>query len=206
MRPALLILNGPQPPRARVQALARRVSLIVAADGGLGRAIRLGIRPRVVVGDMDSLPKPLPRWPQTAYWCDFDPEASDFEKALRFLRDSGARPVWVTGAFGGRADHQLVNIALAERHGAPLGLTLVDAGSMSVVAGPGRHLLKCRKGETISLLPASPGCRVRARGLRWPLRGERLNRSSRGLSNRAARASVTIEVLSGRLWIVRPGT
>ena len=100
---------------AHVRGLSRKAHRVFCADGGAGHAARLGIEPRLVIGDMDSLPKPLPKWRNTVFLCDFSKEKSDFEKVLDLAASSGAREVWVAGAVGGRLDHLLVNLSLVER-------------------------------------------------------------------------------------------
>ncbi|MDD5628740.1 MAG: hypothetical protein PHU21_06725, partial [Elusimicrobia bacterium] len=89
-RTAFLFLNGELPEPDLARRLARRADLVVCADGGARHAVRLGLRPDVVVGDMDSLPRPLPRaWRGVSFLCDFDEDSSDFEKALRFAARAG---------------------------------------------------------------------------------------------------------------------
>jgi thiamine pyrophosphokinase len=52
---ALIICNGEPPSRALARKLAAQVDLIVAADGGADVARRFGIRPHVIIGDLDSI-------------------------------------------------------------------------------------------------------------------------------------------------------
>ncbi|TBR17648.1 thiamine diphosphokinase [bacterium] len=202
MRPALLILNGPVADPAAVKRRAAAAGLVVCADGGAKVAQKLGLKPRVVIGDFDSLPSPLPRWKGTTYLFDGDEDLSDFEKALRFLDEGGAGAAWVVGLWGGRPDHQLVNLAVFERWSKRLALASVDPG-WAVVAGPGRHRIPCASGATLSLVPAGPSAVVTASGLKYPLRRTRLTRSSRGLSNQAV-GPVGLEVHSGSVWVALP--
>ncbi|MBI4347225.1 MAG: hypothetical protein HY553_10245, partial [Elusimicrobia bacterium] len=109
----LILLNGELGKAGPVRRAARECGLIICADGGARHASKLGLKPRLVIGDMDSLPSKLPRWKDTVFLCDFDPDCSDFEKALRFAADRGFKEAWVAGAFGD-ADYALVNFAVAE--------------------------------------------------------------------------------------------
>lgn len=203
MNPALLILNGPVTDPAAVRRRAAAAGFVVCADGGAKVAQKLGLKPRVVIGDFDSLPKPLPRWKGTTWLFDGDEELSDFEKALRFLHEGGAGAAWVVGLWGGRPDHQLVNLAVFERWSGKLALAAVDPG-WAVVAGKGRHKVPCPAGATLSLIPAGPSAVVSASGLKYPLRRTRLTRSSRGLSNRAEASPVELTVHAGSLWVALP--
>ncbi|TPW20393.1 MAG: thiamine pyrophosphokinase [Elusimicrobia bacterium] len=204
MRPALLVLNGPVSDAGAVKRRAAAAGFVVCADGGAKVAQKLGIQPRVVIGDFDSLPKPLPRWKGTTWLFDGDEDLSDFEKALRFLAEGGAGAVWVVGLWGGRPDHQLVNLAVFERWSRTLSLAAVDPG-WTVVAGKGRHKVSCPVGATVSLIPTGSAAVVSAGGVEYPLRRTRLTRSSRGLSNRASATPVELEVHSGAVWLALPG-
>jgi len=219
MKPLLILLNGDLGDAAAVKRLAKTAEAVVAADGGARHAIALGVQPRIVIGDMDSLPRKRPAWPGTVYLCDFDPERSDFEKALRFAGRQGfaraakrslgpARApaerlaeVLVAGAAGGRLDHTLANLAVAERYAEAFDLRLVG-GIEGRVLATGTHRVKARRGARVSLLPVGGPARLTTRGLRWPLRDEPLERGSRGLSNEATSASFTVRVHDGRAWLL----
>lgn len=196
----LVLLNGELRETARVRALARRADAVVCADGGARHARALGLVPDCVVGDMDSLPKPLPRsWRKTAFVCDFDEERSDLDKTLDFARAAGAARVWIAGALGGGLDHELVNLAALEsRKGGPE-IVLVGAG-VARLLGPGRHRPDLRRGERFSLL-AAPRARISLTGARYGLSGETLTRGTRGLGNRAE-GRVVLSVRKGRVWLV----
>lgn len=194
----LLILNGDIPEPALVRRLARRARGVFCADGGARHAVELKIEPRFIVGDMDSLPKSLPLWKNTMYWCDFDQERSDFEKALSFAQGVGWRKLWVAGIMGGRLDHAMVNLGLVERYSGALDITIADRG-FGRLLGEGRHRVPVARGKTISLLAATGRARVTISGVRYPLNKAVLLPGSRGLSN-SATGPVIVTVHSGRLW------
>lgn len=203
MNPAMLLLNGPVTDAGAVKRRARAAGFIVAADGGAKVAQKLGLQPRVVIGDFDSLPKPLPKWKGTTYLFDGDEDLSDFEKALRFLSESGAGAVWVVGLWGGRPDHQLVNLAVFEKWSDRLALASVDPG-WSAVLGPGKHRIPCGIGARVSLVASGAPAVVTTTGLRYALKAFRLEKGSRGLSNEAVKSPVEIHVKKGRVWASLP--
>lgn len=195
---ALILLNGEIADPALVRRAARRCRGIVCADGGLRHAAALKLRPDFVVGDMDSLPHPLPRQRGLVYWCDFDEDRSDFEKALGFAADLGCARAYVAGAMGGRVDHALVNLGVAERYSGPLDLVLLDCGAARLL-GPGRHRLGFSRGR-FSLL-AAPRAVVTLSGARYELSRFTLVAGSRGLGN-SARGNPLLTVHEGRLWLI----
>lgn len=195
----LLLLNGELREPRLVRALARRADALVCADGGARHAKALGLTPDVVVGDMDSLPRPAPRaWARTAYLCDFDEDRSDLDKALDFVAQAGAGKVWLAGALGGGLDHELVNLAALESRRAGPELVVVGGGAARLL-GPGRYPLGLRRGARFSLL-AAPRATVTLAGARYALRRQALSRGSRGLGNRAE-ARPVLTVHAGRVWL-----
>lgn len=198
---ALLLLNGGLPRPALVKRLARDCRVLVCADGGARHAAQLGLKPDFVVGDMDSLPSPLPpAWKKTLYWCDFDPERSDLEKALGFLLELGCSRLYVAGALGGRLDHALVNLSVLGAFAARTPTALLDEG-LAQSFGPGKYRLALAAGATFSLLAFMKTARVTLEGARYPLRKSILRPGSRGLGNKAVGA-VILTIHSGRLWVV----
>jgi thiamine pyrophosphokinase len=153
---------------------------------------------------MDSLPKPLPRsWRRTSFLCDFDEDSSDFEKALVFICEAGCSRLYVAGLLGGRLDHVLVNLALAEGYGSKSRLVIVDRG-LATLMGPGRYRFGLKKGGLVSLLAAGGGARLSLSGVRYPLRRTLLKPGGRGLSN-VAGGAVSLAVHSGRIWVMTSG-
>lgn len=198
-KPALLLLNGEIPEPALVRRLARSCGVIVCADGGARHAAALRLEPNFIVGDMDSLPRPLPKnWRRTVYWCDFDQNRSDFEKALELLRAIGCRRLYVAGALGGRLDHALINLALAAKEAKNISITLIDRG-MAAYLGPGRHRFDLSRGARLSLLAAGNGALLSASGLRYPLKRSRLAPGARGLGN-VVTGPVFLTVHTGAVW------
>ena len=118
---ALIVADGDVPRRAALDAAwpgwDRDVELIVAADGGWDRAVALGLRPALLVGDGDSLPEarfaelaaagvPVERSPSAK-------DESDAELALLAALRRGATEITILGAMGGRRfDHALANVGL----------------------------------------------------------------------------------------------
>lgn len=196
----LLLLNGELCRPALVARAARRADLVVCADGGARHARTLGLVPDFIVGDMDSLPRPLPdSWKRTALRRDQDENRSDLDKAFDLIARLGCERVYVAGALGGSLDHELVNLSVLEKRGAKADLVVLGAGAARLL-GPGRSVLGIKKGERFSLL-AAPAARLSLSGARYPLKNQRLSRGSRGLGNLSLGGTV-LQVHQGRVWLV----
>mgnify|MGYP000874606790 CR=1 FL=1 len=121
---------------------ARRLPLkhagrVICADAGVEACRTLGLRPNIVIGDMDSAPGPLIEWARGsgAYIRQYpaDKDQTDMELALDEAVTLGSRSVIVTGATGGRILSTLLNEM--HRRGARYGLeTMCIGGGQGISA------------------------------------------------------------------------
>ena len=188
--------------------------LVIAADGGARKAAAIGLSPRIVIGDGDSLSGEdvagLREQGVQVLLFPAEKDESDTELALREAVAAGARRIVVVGAFGGqRLDHSLANLALLalpEIEGRDVALT---DGSTTVrllgrADGPGELHVMGAPGDVLSLLPLDATVEgIVTAGLRYPLHDEPLRLGpSRGLSNELVETEAHITARRGRLLVV----
>ena len=155
---------------------------LVAADGGANSCIAASLRPRAVIGDLDSITdETRAALPEAGIIEYADQDITDFEKCLRLI---DAPFVIATGFTDGRLDHTLaVFSVLARRIGPP---TLVLGHEDVAFAAPRRLALDLPDGTRFSLFPMAPA-KGRSTGLRWPIDGLTLDPLGRlGTSNQAS--------------------
>ncbi len=127
------------------------------------------------------------------------------------MPDPSAREILVAGAFGGRLDHTLGNVALlALPELRECTVCLTDGPTDARLVRDTQRLHGCI-GDHVSLLPLSQDALgVRTVGLRFPLQGERLTFDrSRGISNELAATEAQVSLDSGLLLCIhtrRPGS
>ena len=185
-------------------------ALVVAADSGLGHVYALGLRPDVVVGDLDSVyPTDLARAELEGTQIERHPtdkDATDLELALDLVRRRGVTNVTVIGAGGGRLDHALAGLALlAAPQWASMRITaFVGAARMTIVHADA--ILDGPLGSIVTLLAVGgPATGVGTEGLRWPLHdAELLPASTLGVSNEIVHSPARITVRAGVLFIIQP--
>ena len=120
------------------------------------------------MGDGDSLQGAFPGVPRQTF-----PARKDFTDgaaALGLALEQSEGLVWLLGALGGRPDHQLANLLLALNCADPSRVRLVGADWQGRYLGPGRHTLRGRRGDTVSLLPLSRVSGLSLAGFEYPLR------------------------------------
>jgi thiamine pyrophosphokinase len=204
----VIVVAGGGPASAALLPQARAV---IAADGGLERALALGLRVDVAIGDFDSVSSEamVAAKAAGATFVRHAPakDATDLELALEHAATLKPRRILLIGAEGGRLDHLLASLlALGSERFAEFELdAILGAASIHVVRRERR--LTGRAGELITLLALNgPAKGVVTEGLLYPLGGETLEPgSTRGVSNVFTQAQARVQLAHGVLLAIRPG-
>ncbi len=204
----LILANGEPPSSEWAQRIATEHDLLLATDGAAHRAVGLGLVPDILCGDFDSIQLDVAHaeFPNARFIPTPDQEQADLEKALQVAQAQGATAVTIIGATGNRLDHTLSAFAILLRHHRELPLCLRDENSAIIaVSGteetPGECVLSTEMEDTISLLSFDGLARITLTGVRWPLRDERLQYATRGISNLAAADRVSVQVWGGAILV-----
>lgn len=218
---ALILCNGEPPSDEVLVRHLRGSKLIICTDGASRWARKRGVKPHVVIGDMDSNPLRVGRSSKIAETeranVDVRPtrdddcevihcgphdqqENTDAEKALLLALEREATEIALLGATGQRLDHTLGNVWLVARYHDRAEVVLADEyGELRVISG--RHTLNTHSGFRVSLLALTADATLDTEGLKWPLHGA-LEPGTRGLSNEAVGDEVVVEVHTGMVAVV----
>ncbi len=212
---AIVLANGTldDPARLRRRVAAWGPAEVIAADGGVNCAAQLGLRPDVVIGDLDSL-HPETRASLTQAGARLHPspaekDETDLELAVRLAVAGGAQQVAILGALGGRLDMTLANVLLlADDRLAGARVELWNEEQTAwIIRPPGGELLG-QVGDTISLVPlGGPAAGITTHNLAYPLKGESLLVGpARGVSNLVRAVPAAVDLAAGWLLAVHtPG-
>lgn len=176
MERCVIVLAGPMADAQAVRPLVRPDDFVICADGGLDRARSLGLVPRLLVGDLDSLAGTPPEGlPLLRYRPEKD--ETDTELAIDWALDKGYRDFLLLGGLGGRLDHTVANFS-ALLHLCRSGAAgfFADGGSEARMLLAGSLRLPRRDGWYVSIFPfegAAEG--VTERGLKYSLTDARLS-------------------------------
>lgn len=211
----VVIGGGPLSPRAI--AAVHEHAVVIAADSGLDHAVAAGLRPAVLVGDLDSISAAGRMWAY-AHETEIaeyptDKDLTDTELALaRALAVPDVSQILLVGGVDDtgerRLDHQLATI-LALGHpslGALLHVRAVLGGTELALVHPGHHVvLDVEEGQLFSLLALHGPCTgVTVTGARWPLDDAVVTGTeARGVSNEAGERT-DVHVGTGVLTVVVP--
>ena len=187
-----------------------RPATVVAADGGLERALALGLDVDVVIGDLDLASEVAVAAAERAgarvVRHPVAKDATDLELALDEAVALGARRVLVVASAGGRLDHLLASLLqLGSDRLAGLELDAL-VGEVLVHVVRGERRLSGTPGEVVTLVPlGGPAAGITTTGLEYPLAAETLAPgSTRGVSNVFAATDAHVRVTQGVLLAIRP--
>ncbi len=205
---AVIVANGPLPRPPFPRPLVTSEDLVVCVDGGAGNALALGLEPRVVIGDMDSIDGELRRHLERE-GCLFveypsRKDETDSELAVRYALSEGATELLILAALGGRIDHSLANVLLlAIPELSSASARMID-GNQELVLLRDEILIEGRPGDTISLLPlGGDATGISTEGLEYPLTDDSLEfGASRGVSNVLVAPRARVQVGDGLLLLV----
>ena len=179
--------------------------LVIAADGGTHHCLGLGIRPQVVIGDLDSVREDeLEALSASGTEIITYPERKDFtdlELALLEAQKRGADRVLILAALGKRWDQSLANLLLPVTFPG-LKISLLDDQQEIHFIRPGKTLeVNGRPGDTVSLIPLSGDASgITTHGLEYPLYQEMLQfGSTRGISNVMLGSQASVKLGAGLL-------
>ena len=207
MNRAVIFTNGTIPDLEAVRALLLPQDLILAADGGSRHLRALGLRPAVLIGDLDSIPPAERRKYESAgvkiMQHPRDKDKTDLELALHYVLDQGYRVILIAGALGGRLDQTIANLALLSGPDLSELDVRLDDGLEEAFFVRRRCQVLGAPGDLVSLIPWGQTAEaVTTMGLRWPLNGERLSpHRTRGISNEMISEKAEISLEDGLLLV-----
>jgi len=204
----VIIANGQLPDEEQARELVHMADLLICADGGAAHALRLGLRPHLVIGDMDSLtPAQLDALRDTGAHLIAHPaskDETDLELALLRAVEQGAEEILILGALGGRADQTLANVLLLARPELGETYTRIIAGKEELFLINGEGYIKGQPGDTVSLLPLAGDAKgITTEGLEYALHEGTLRFGlARGVSNVLTAPRAHVQVREGLLLCV----
>ena len=113
MARTIIFANGELPNIEKARALVQTDDYIICADGGTRHALALGLKPNLIVGDLDSVTDvelkiasaKIVQYPRNK-------NETDLELALNHALVKKTSSILIIGALGGRLDQTLGNISL----------------------------------------------------------------------------------------------
>lgn len=197
--PSVVLANGPFPTHTYPLNYLNSAGTLICCDGAADKAIKNGLTPHVIIGDLDSL--------------SLDPSSfagklvrigkqnnTDLEKTLDWCIENQIKKVTLLGATGGREDHTLANLFLMRTFSDQIEIEMIT-DRFIIYYTEKEKTFSTDTGQNISLQPLSSKNVISTSGFKYNLDHELLKIGGHGISNEAAEKSFTISLEKGSLLV-----
>jgi len=204
----VIFANGELPNAAAALSLVQPLDTVVCANGGTRQALALGLKPQVIIGDLDSL-DPAEHQSALAFGAlvqqhPHDKDETDLELAIRYAVSRSPSSILIVAGLGRRLDQTIGNIALLTGPDLADFDVRLDDGVEQVLFCRGQAELRGSPGDIVSLIPWGADAQgVRTHGLRWVLNSETLYADkTRGISNEMLETKANVSISAGLLLVI----
>ncbi|MBO5218927.1 MAG: thiamine diphosphokinase [Clostridia bacterium] len=206
---ALIITGG----KVKAPLALPAADFVIAADSGYLTAKRLGVKPDLLLGDLDSLDRSQlsPHELDEMQKIIVSPikDDTDTQLAADTAIARGADEIMIVGGLGGRLDHTLSSVFLLE-YLAEKGIAcaMTDGQSFVRILRGGQTLTVKKSGRKyLSLISLTDECRgVTISGVYYPLEKAELTRKySWAVSNEITAQAAEISLSEGVMLVIEAG-
>lgn len=182
--------------------------LVIAADSGYRNAAQLNVRPNILLGDFDSLPREEMNSAAEGTEVLTVPSEKDFtdtQLAVETAVKRGASEIYVIGGLSGRLDHTLSNLAiLRHMHASGVHMVMTDgANRVRYIKNDSIIIMRSRY-KYISIIALNEKVKgVSVEGCKYPLKNATLtDRYQYAVSNEIEGNCAFISVRRGEVLLI----
>lgn len=198
---AVIISGGQMKDHDQMRIRIKPDDTVICADSGYDSALKMGLEPKIVIGDLDSIKGCPPEDIVIRYPAKKD--LTDTELALYYARKLGFSEFLLLGCIGTRMDHSLSNIFLLRDI-----LRRQEYGEIAdehnrIFITDSSLTLEAEKGSLFSFIPLTECLGVTTAGLEYPLNNATVQvGSGLGVSNICLESSVSITLSEGEALVM----
>lgn len=204
----LIVGNGEIENSDWLKETIKTIDYIICADGGANHLANIGLKPNLVIGDLDSVKREtlkflenekvvIKKYPE-------EKDYTDTELAIKYLINKGVKEITFVGVIGSRLDHTLANIFLLKNllDRGIKGKILNDKNTVYVVDE--KIILERKENSFISIIPINTeGAVLTLKGFKYDTDREKFPfSSSYGISNEIIEDQGIIEVHKGICLVI----
>ena len=180
-------------------------STLFCADGGANSAMKMGLIPDYIIGDLDSIhEETLKYFKDKARIIKISRQNdTDVEKCLKHAIKHKFEEAVLAGVTGDRLDHTFCNLGIVLKFFNEIVIKIIAENSL-LTALTGNHIIPTFRGETISIYGIDNRTKISSKGLKYPLNkialpfGHRESTSNVSLHNK-----IELKIKGGIIFLIR---
>jgi thiamine pyrophosphokinase len=206
MKKCIILANG-KPPKKNIISFFQKkgYNKLICADGGANSALKMGLVPNVIIGDLDSISlDALQNFQSKSQIIQLKRQTdTDVEKCLKYAISRGYNEALLVGVTGNRLDHSFCNIGIMLKFFPKINLSLFAENSF-LKPYKGNVQIKTIPGEIISIYGFNKNTKITSKGLKYPLKNIALPFGEReSTSNIATDDKVELSIKGGIVFVIR---
>lgn len=200
---AVIIGNGSIKNYPLIKSKLRDDDYIICADGGYNHAKLLGVRPEVLIGDMDSIGEN--DYNGEIINLPIKKDFTDSDVCTKFILLKDFDEIMMLGFLGTRQDHTITNISLLKQFDDVSKKAYIIDENNEIYLAKKENTIYGKKGDIVSIIPFGQSLfGVSTTGLDYSLEdGILIFGESRGVSNIMTTDKCTITIKQGCGLIIK---
>ena len=197
----LLIGNGEKVLPRVTKKLSAQADYVLATDGGADKALRAGITPDGIIGDLDSVSTRTKKQLAKRLISVSTQENTDLEKALRWAVKHHFSRITLVGFLGGRWDFSIGNLLALAKWANKIDIALAG-DHWRIIPLVKTTSFTCKPHKRVSLIPLKNCTDVTVTGMLYPLTHAQLTPGiTRTLSNQTTGSKFSVSLKQGTLLV-----
>lgn len=198
----LIIANGQEENKTFIKTYAKQADFILALDGGADIALKAGIMPNLVIGDLDSIsPNAKNKIGKEKLLKVSRQDNTDLEKGLDFARYFKVQNITIICAQGGRLDFTLSNFSSVFNYIDKANIVF-KTSSCDIYPIIKSKKFECKKGAKISLIPMGNTTGLTLKNLKYSLKNATFKIGQTAVSNIAIKNNFEVSFKKGQLLVI----
>lgn len=210
MKRAVIFVNGNLSNLSQVKKIIKKDDFLIASDGAVEHILKLGLTPKIIIGDLDSTPSNLQKelknlkiqfikYPRKK-------DKTDFELTVDYCLENKFQEIIIFGVLGDRIDHFIANILLITKiqtKNRSIKIMIIEDKKEVFVLNE-KIEIRGQIGDELSIIPINSILEgVVTTGLEYRLNDETLLRgSTRGISNVFNNNLITVKIKKGIALVI----
>ena len=165
----VILADGDFPKADEPISILKNATRIICCDGSAVSLVEFGLKPTIIIGDLDSLPEKFKTEFADRLIQVSEQETNDLTKAFTYCLKQGWTNLIILGATGKREDHTLGNLSLLANYQEliPNLKFVTNYGTFFIASKSGNF--PAVAGQQISIIALQTGTQVTSFGLKYPL-------------------------------------
>ncbi len=198
----LIIANGQSENKTFIKTCAKEADFILALDGGADTALKAGIMPSLVIGDLDSISKNVKnKIGQEKLLKVSRQDNTDLEKGLDFARYLKVPNITIICAQGGRLDFTLSNFSSVFSY-IDKAQIVFKTSTCDIYPIKKSAKFTCTKGAKVSLIPMGNTTNLTLKNLKYLLKNATFKIGQTAVSNIALKNNFEVSFTKGQLLVI----